>query len=417
MAIAKLVFCSTLATASLIAFWLVRGKSWEEKLYRNAVFILIPVKFALCIFLYTFLPELNKTSDAALYYFPQALDFLSGKIPYRDFQSCYSILFLPLLSIPILLWESIGSIVLTMLTAETVMLYIYLRRSPKPRHDRRWLTVFLYSFSPISFYWIGLVGYNGALIAFFVMWSLALLVNGKSLWSGIAAAFGFLFTKMLAILAWPALIIIKRQGLLIRAIPIILALILTLSLSAIGIDTLMPVKAEISTYTSGNLWFLISVFFPGFKNTLAWKILPIVSFSIILIPLLWKFMKRRSVDTIRDFDAAVAFIAAANLLFMILSKKTYTMYMPMMLIFIIHTLTVRSRFGPGDLISLAYLGSVTTYEMHLFMVFRDGGESVARQIIIGLVAADMAMLLCYIYLSVICLKVSFGWVSGPIQLE
>jgi len=408
VALLKLVFCSTLAIGSLLLIWFAFGKPWEIKMYKRSVTYGICCKFFICLAIYILWPELNEDSDAALYYLPQTLEFMSWKVPYKDFQSSYSLLFHPLLSVPLLLWRSVGSIVLTMLVAETGMIIIYLRHCSQRNYDNAWRTVFLYCFSPISFYWVAMVGYNGPIISFFWMLGLIMADKRKPILSGISAAFAFLFSKLLAVLAWPTLMFYDRRRWTLRSLPMVLAVIFILGLLLIGVDTLLPIKREFNRYTSGNLWFLISVFIPGFNKSIASGILPIITFAVAFFIFFVKFLKRRFAGNVDNFDTAIAFVATSNLLFFILSKKTFTMYIPMALIFIIHTLTAQNKYPIRHIIPVAFLGAVTTIEPYIGMItdVRHTEYFITIPSIFGLFAIDILMVGCYVYLLFLCFKAS-----------
>ncbi len=367
-------------------------------------------KYLICIFVYVFWPELVQDSDAKLYYLPETLEFLSGKLPYKDFGSSYSPLFHLLLSIPLLLWKSLGSIVLTMITFETGMSYLYLRYCRNRRLSCGWRTSFLYAYSPFSYYWVTLVGYNGAIISFFVMLSLILADREKHTLSGLACTFSLLFSKLLAVLSWPGIIFFERRRWGIRALPMILIITILLCFAVFGVDILLPIKREFGRHTAGNIWFLMSTFIPGFNKSLVGNILPALLFVIIFAVFFRKFIKAQVAVNINSFNMAVAFIAATNLLFMILSKKTFTTYTLMMLIFILHTILESDKNILRYLIPMAFLGSLTTFEPYLQIItdVQYRPYFITEPLIFGLFILDLAFVGCYIYLMIFCFKASIN---------
>jgi hypothetical protein len=401
MEIAKFIFSLALAIGSLFIFWYIRGKSWEMSLYRNSVIYGTLLKFCLCLLIYSLWPSLNRGSDAALWYFPDTLRLLSGEVPYRDFKSSYSILFHPLLSLPVFLWRSLGSVVLSMLLIEVCMIFVYLYRCHKKNWGGGWAVAFLYCFSPISFYWAALTGYNGVIIAFFILLGVVFVENGIFVCAIIFTALSFLCCKLLAILSWPGIVFYNYSSRTKMILPLAILLILVTIFPLIGIDTLLPIKSEFFRTSSGNLWYLVSTAFPGLKKSLAWQALPVLSFAAIFVILFILFLRENVTDTEYRFDRAVAFIATTNLLFMILSKKSYTFYMLMTLIFIIHTIVRNNQYAISRIMPLAFLGATTTIEPYLYQKNQSTG-----QMIWLLFMLDTIIVGCYIYWTVLCFLIS-----------
>jgi hypothetical protein len=351
-------------------------------------------KFLICLAVYSWWPSLVLHSDARNYYLPQTLDFLSGKIPNRDFVSSYSILFTPLLAVPVKLWSSPGSIVLTMLLAETGMLIVYLRRCAK-RSDSNlgWRAAFLYTLSPFSFYWVGISGHNGVLIAFWMMASLVLAEGGKAVAAGIAGAFGFLTTKVLAILAWPGLVFFDRKWVK-RVLPLTVTIVGVVGLMAVGVDSLAPIRREFGSVTTGNLWFLLGEVIPGLGGARMWPYVPMVAFGVLFAVMFLLYWKRGG--SAIGFDRATAFVAATNLLFLIVSKKAFSFYLVMTLIFVTHTLVRDERRLLRNLLPLAFLGSVG---------FVEEIHSTDR---LSLVVLEILRIAAYAWCLVVCCQVFVG---------
>lgn len=403
MQLLKFVFAVTLAVGSVLAFVVVRGRPSEKRFYAITVVMGILFKFIGCILVYSLFPYLNEDSDAVLYYFPKTLEVLEGKIPYRDFPSSYSPLFHFLLAGPVFLWRSVGAVVLTMLAAETVMLIIYLRLQRRRDDLRGWQTAFLYSFSPISVYWVAVTGYNGSLIGFFVLAALVLAEKGKSFLSGVGGACSFLFCKLLAVLSWAGIVFYSSRGWFARVIAPGLALIFIAVLALVGVDALYPLRHELPRSTAGSLWYIVAKAIPGLETGAWWQILPILAFGVIFGLLFVLFLRNRPSAAERHFDYAVAFIAATNLLFLMVSKKVYPSYVSMSLIFIVHTITLDDRSILRGLIPLAILGATTTLQPTFSVVIARGeGAPGYHQAEMALLLVSIAILACYAILLVLC---------------
>jgi hypothetical protein len=270
-----------------------------------------------------------------------------------------------------------------------------------------WLVAFIYSFSPISFYWVAITGYNGPIIAFFVMPALILSERGKDVWASISMA-SFLCCKLLAFLAWPGIVFYTRHRWAKRLSPAIaLVLLFAVLPMTFGVDTLMPLKLEFFKSTSGNVWYLISAVFPGLKESRAFQVLPVASFALASIPLFILFLREKKVNADSGFDRAVAFIATSNLLFMILSKKAYTFYMAMTLLFLIHTIVRYRGFSVWHVLALAFMGATTTLEPYLYIYKSDQ--------IRWLFGVDTVVIGCYAYYAVLCFICSLS--SSGLRLK
>jgi len=368
MALLKLLFCIALAWGSLATFAVVKGKSYETRALRTIVLSAIPLRLITCLAVYIFLPDLNQDSDTIQHYFPRTVDFLNGLMPYVDFKTVYSPLFYVLLALPVFIWKSVGAVVLTMNLLEIATLIVYLKRCKRRDVNYGWRVAFLYYLSPISVYWIGLVGYNGAIIALFTMVALVLAERNRDYVSGLAGAIGYLCSKLLAVLSWPAIVFFYKTGWVKRLIPPAVALLAMLVLTVYGVPVYQTLRGDFGDYTSNNLPFLISSLITGLQNNAYWHLFPLITFFPIMLYLLYLRIRLVNDEKNSNFDIAVALAVAANLLFLIVSRKTFTMYMPMITIFVIHMLLAGDKDSLKQLIPIAILGSLTTIEPYLQII-------------------------------------------------
>jgi hypothetical protein len=405
LAFLKLFFCAILSSGSIAFYYLTKNKPWRNRLYITLVCLGFLTRIAAALIIYSSKLSFNLTSDASNYYFPQAMEFISGKIPYCDFESSYSILFLPLISISLLIWKSVGSIVVTMTLMDGATLGVYLWFCKKAKFSKCWEVALLYTYCPISLYWISIVGHNGSIIALGLMISLVLAYKGKQYASGIFIALSFLFCKLLAVLFWPAIVFCSSDGRIKRLIPMVISMAF-LSLAMFwGVNCISPVSNEIGNFTSGNIWFIISRFIPEFQGSIMWNVLPILSFAIVFLFLFKYFLKSSRITIDRGFDSLIAFVALTNLTFLVFSKKSNTFYLTMALLPLIHIL-VKYKYGSlWKMLSLAYIGMITTIEMYLWHS-PSFSENVLRSYK-GIIFLGMELLLIgsYLYLIIICQKV------------
>lgn len=406
----KLIFCILLSFGSVVLLYIVRGKKQESKILKSLVILAMPIRIIGCLVVYIFWPELNQSSDAVLYYYPQTASFLSGNLPYVDFATSYSPFFHVYLALALSLWPSVGGIVMMMNLTEIIMLLLYVRRCKNRDFNRRWQVAFLYYFSPISVYWIGLAGYNGPIISLFTMIALVGAENRRNYLAGSAAVLGFLTSKLLAVLAWPAVIFFERRNWLKRMLPLtVLAIIFGIML-AIGVNVLQPIQNEFGRYTSGNLPFIISAVFTSLQNNQKWYYVPIIVYSLLMIYFCIVRIKSEGSEIVSKFDRSVALTAISFLLFMIISRKSYTMYTPMMLVFIIHSLVSWGRESLWRYVPLALIGSVTTIEPYLQNVagIRFQDYALNSWIMVVIFGISIVLVTCYVYLLTVSVRVMIG---------
>ncbi len=387
-----------------IVLW-IRGRPFEEAFLRRAVVGIALAKLVGCVLLYTLAPLEGLASDARLYYLPQALRALSGELPLRDFETSYGPLF-PYLLVPgLLLWRSPGSIVLTMLVAETAMLLVYALRCRRSGFPGGWRVMFLYSLSPLSWYWVGVVGYNNALIGLFTALALALAESRRDLASGFAAALGLLFSKLTMILAWPAIVLFGPRRIAVRLLPLLLALgAMLLASATIDVDVTERAMNYEHRTSSGNVWFLLSMLSAVDLDSVAVKRLSMLSLLLVLAPLCLHFGAERLRRGLRGFDSAAALVAAVHMIFMILSYKTYPWYHTGALLFALHALLVDEGFRARHLAPLVVLGMVTHLEPRLLLVLRHQASGLLSETGGTLFAIDVVMLAATVYWAFLCIR-------------
>ncbi len=366
MELLKISINLVISVTAFAVFCLALGKPWEKKLLKASVISGTLFKFVYSSIIFALWPHLSTKSDMTRYSFPRIVRFIGGELPNRDFSDPYSILYYPFLAIPVRIWRSTGSLVLTLLLMETLMIYLYLRRCRDKECDGGWRTVFLYCFSPFSFYWVALSGHNGIMITFWVMVSLILAEKGKAWYSGLAGAAAFLFTKILGILSWPAIAFYEKRNWIFRSIPLALSLILTMSLLLFGFDVISPYRVQATSLTSGNLWFLVANLFPAITSAHAWRLLPVLSFMIVLMPVFVVFLRRQKTADHDRFTTASSLYAITCLLFLIFSKKVYNYYILIGLIFIIHSLTRDSLNLKKRVMTYSFICAVSYLEQYLW---------------------------------------------------
>ena len=400
----KLALAVATSLLSVALLFRVAGRPSEHAFLRNAVVGITLAKMLFCVLVYAFAPMEGLGSDAQRHYLPQALRVLDGEIPYRDFRTSYGPLFPFLIAPGLLLWRSPGSVVFTMLLVEAAMLAVYASRCRGAGRSGHWRVSFLYVTSPISWYWVGAVGTNSVVIACFAMLSLALAEARRDAASGILAGLGLLFSKLPMILAWPAVLLFQKRGILSRGIPVAVVLAAMAALARVDVDVAGRAVDVDFRATSGNLWFLLSMLGSFELNSPSVKQLSMLSLLAALAPLCLFFLVDRVRNGTGGFDSAAALLSVVNLIFMTLSYKTYPWYWAAFLPFALHTVVTDEELSLRPLIPLVFLGSITHLEPRLWMEVRAWQPGLLSSIGGTLFVLDVAMLCAILYWTVLCYR-------------
>jgi hypothetical protein len=403
MPIAKLAFTASLAVLSALTFWWLCHRGRKDLLRHLALAGMIG-KVIGVLLLYTFVPDHNQNSDAALHYLRETLELLDGKLPYRDFHTSYSPLFHVLLAPFVAVWPSVGAIVLAMVLLESGLIALYFWRCRKREEEDLWCVVYIYTFSPISAYWT-LTGYNGVVISFFTLIALILAERKHDLMAGISAALGLLFSKLLMVLSWPAIVFVHGYRWHRRASPLLVILAFLGIVYASGMDVLQPISREIGKSTSGNLWFLLAPLISTIREAAWFSVLPIIAFGATLLPLFVKYLRTSITQKDQIFDSGAAFFSVTCLLFMIVSMKSYSFYLQMAFLFIVHSVSRQPSMLMRALPAITYLGAVATIEPHLYLrLARPLLPIYDSPFYIALWIIDLVVVTCYVYLLFLCYR-------------
>lgn len=272
-----------------------------------------------------------ESSDLVLHYLPQSRNAAAGLLPYRDFPSSYGPLFPPLMAALSLGAPSPASLAVVMVGFEALALAA-LGYAIRAAGDRafEW-TFLLYVANPATAYFVGVTAHNSTILAF--CWALGLLLRqlGRSRLGLLAVYLSAFVGKLLGLLVLPAFAIDRRLG--VRGV-VLVSLATAVAVAALylaGFDLLMPARREAGRYTPGNLWFLSSAFLDWDLEASLWRFGPALSFLLAGGILVLGAAYRHRFDL--RLCHVIALVSAINLLFMLLSKKSYPFYAPMFLPF------------------------------------------------------------------------------------
>ena len=215
--------------------------------------------------------------------------------------------------------------------------------------------------SPLTWYWTALLGYNNVLIGLGVMAALIAADRGYVVRSVLAAGATLWGVKLLALLAWPAVAWCHREDQVKRTLGLAVCCLLLLGLLPLGMDPLQPLEREAERYSGGNLWTILVMIRPCMYGTPVLGVMAMVLPGAVILYLVWFHLRVRR--RLLGFQDACGLYGAIGLVFMILSKKTFVMYEPMFLPFLLHALAVRNRLDVYAVAAIAFLGLSATTQL------------------------------------------------------
>ena len=232
------------------------------------------------------------TSDPRLFYIPQLEHVLAGKIPIRDFYYPYAPLLIPaMMPFYLLVGHSIAGISLLAIFSEGVALFFLTKIVTRPGQsgeiDRRWLreAFALYLLNPATLYWTVFQGYHSIVQTTYAMAAYYFLLRGYAK-TGYAAGFLSLAgSKLIAVLDWPALLVVCRPRLTKLcwgAIPLVLTYTFYQIISG---DILFPLRYHLGYTGEGNVWYLMTAVgdFSWLLCQIPGNLLPIFLFGVVFL--------------------------------------------------------------------------------------------------------------------------------------
>jgi hypothetical protein len=297
-------------------------------------------------------PRLIGTPDLTIYYLPQARDVLHGLIPNVDFPSSYSPGFTYVTAALLGVIDHPATLVLLMLAAELLGLRLLWKAFRLERLDEeaRIRILGTYALHPLCLWYVGVAAYQASLVMMF--WAIGLATFRRTGWSSLVYGFGLLMTKLLAILAWPA-VVLRRDGFWKGVFGIGVAVAFLGLLYRFGLDFIRPWLKEGSDVSNGNILFLLGSIFSTPLNVGDWKGPATILFVILLgTALVTAMVRRRTLWIVGSrFDQAAMIVLTVGL-FLITAKKSLAMYYPMVapLMILLAARARRPRFAFGLLI-------------------------------------------------------------------
>ncbi len=258
----------------------------------------------------------------------QANQVIQGNMPYLDFESHYSPYFPYLISLPYLVYNQPVSVlslfvVFDFLTLIIGGIYVSETWNIKYKHMYYWI----YSYVPLTWVFITFWNQDEVISAFFIILSMLLIHRNQEWKAAIFMGLGFLVTKFLILVFFIPLFLLMKKPIRNGFLTLGLILIGYLPFIALGADVLMPFTAEAGYYPVGaNPW----VIFDAIGLSIPWY-LPHIIVLVCLFTLALLFMTSNRLHYLSPEATIVLF----SLVYMLISKKSFSFYVPFFLVFVI----------------------------------------------------------------------------------
>lgn len=303
----------------------------NEKKVKVLLFLILIFSRLLLFFSVFVIMGFEPQSDLPAFYYPQAKNVLNGLLPYKDFISSYSPFFPYFTSIPILMYDSVKSIVLFSIIIELMSVLIWYSLAIENFNEHKSnLILLIYTLNPLSIINVAINGQNQIWISLFIGLTYYLLLRKHYYLAGVSFASGFLITKFLfLIFLLPILFFLRNKK------RFLLGLILTLIIPFIvlayyRVDFLIPVKIESQAFSSGNIIYLFTIFSSSLVSHSL--VLNLFLLTIILAFLIYIKKNIHNKSTfLSDIPITIIISCLVFVLLMLFSKKSFTNYWTILL--------------------------------------------------------------------------------------
>jgi hypothetical protein len=359
------------------------------------------------------------TSDVPGYYVPAGRAVLAGQVPFLDFTLSYAPLFPYVAAALLSAWNSgkVFAIFAIVLNSCALLLWNAAATALFDRRTARETSVLYAASGQVLVQ--ELLGTNQVWIAAALAGSALLLVRGRSAGSGLIQGLALSVVKFLVVLFWPVMWIFapRRLNWLGGALLISTAIYATFAIC--GADVLYPLRFEGEHFSSGNLPYLLQPLLAR-DSRFAYRILDglaALSFTAITA---WLYFMARQVPVATRLPLLLPGLALAQLVFMLLSKKSFTGYAlfcmyPMMLVLVLGVTAYLWR------VALFFVLNVVAVIEPSLWFYLGGNDRPLDQWLreshaVGIqlfLAVDLAIVGCYAYLA----WVAVSWLASQRSLQ
>jgi hypothetical protein len=344
------------------------------------------------------------TSDVPGYYIPPSHAVLAGQIPFRDFPLSYAPLF-PYVGAALLrLWDDSRIFALFAILLNLLTLALWHRAAINAGAQAAREASVLYATSGHLIVQT-LLGTNQVWIAAALAGSCLLLLRGSSQSAGLVQALSVCVTKLLALLFWPMLWIWapRRARWLVAAL--LPAAAIHAAFALIGANALDALSQQSHTRTSGNLPFLLEPLMSPQSET---PLFDWLALAVLAATAVWLFVRARPSPG-QGPQPLFAGLALIGLIFMLVSKKSYTGYTVFFMYPLLLTLCLRVPDRAARVAFLLLLNGLLVAEPSLWFHLGGNGQSLGQWLHAPgsgwaptiFILIDLSLLACYAWLAVI----------------
>jgi hypothetical protein len=421
-----ILFKIAIAVATgLLGAWALRSRLLEmedRRFLLGAVALQLLPALGLFAALYVFGHQ-EPTSDVPAYYLPAARAALAGQIPFRDFTLSYAPAFAYVGAALVAVWNSGKAFALfaVLLNAVALSWWHAAASAYFERSTARQCTI-LYATSGHVLVQ-ALLGTNQAWVSAGLAASTMLLARGSPFGSGLAQAATACATKVLAHLFWPILWICSRsrsRWLIGALIPTTLFYGIFLAAGA-GAGLLYPLRHEDELISPGNLPYFLDVVLAG-TGSLERVIYDVLVLAALAATTVWLYLKARAMSAQSRQTLLLSGLALTGLVFMLFSKKSFTVYLIFVMYPVVLMLVTGLSKGRARVAFLLAFNVLLVAEPSLWFHL-DGEHWTLRawlttggggMPVVGFVFMDVALIACYIYLVWLSVRVIGRMAHGAV---
>ena len=308
---------------------------------RLLVGIYIASRVGLWLIFALFLQQYVTISDPKWTYTKMLEHLLVGRLPLRDFFYHYGPLLIPtMLPFYLLVGRTLAGISLFAIFVEAVAL-LFLLKSIRLLSDRgeaadTWLreSLAVYLLNPATLYWTILHGYNSIVPTTYLMVAAYLLLCGRIMMGYVVGLYSPAGSSILALLNWPALLVIRRPRLTTLAYAS-LPLLTTYVFFQMVTHKNVLFPFTFVTISEGNLWYLLKLFGikRPFQSLLPGNLLPLsILSSFLLVGVVYQRRQLKLGLTDFSLKAAMGVCTFLMSLFFIFSLNSGSYYVPMLML-------------------------------------------------------------------------------------
>jgi hypothetical protein len=335
------------ALASLVvsyAFWhYIRSHSGSQK---RADMLLVSTyaisRCGLWLLFALYLQHYVTDSDPRLFHKPMLDSLLVSQVPIRAFFYHYGPLLMPtILPFYVLCGRSLAGISLFAIFTEALALGFFLKSArlleQRSKIDHSWVrdAMAIYLLNPATLYWTVLQGYHSMVQTAYSMAALYFLLCGRSTLGYGVGLYSLAGTKLLAILDWPALLVVRRPRLVTLVVGALPLLVTYSVFQWMTGDIVTHVHYATGAVSEGNVWFLLTLFgaLPVLYTEFARRILPAACFGVFFLLgwVSWLQALRLGLTSF-SFPAALGMTTFAMALFFLFGFYTGSYYVPMVML-------------------------------------------------------------------------------------